>query len=103
MTEHETVQATTPDVPMCGESTENPTNYRKLYREKCTELKTAEAKIAELEHICKSLAEQKAQVESQLKQATLEYNTRVQFMLDASKHAYLSMQLAVAANNGGNQ
>lgn len=99
---------TTPDPEMSVETTEiqetqepKETNYRKLYRDKCAELKASEAKCAELEHICKAMAEQKAQAETQLKQTVLEYETKIQFMLDACKHAYVSMQLAVAKPNGG--
>lgn len=84
-------------VPETTETVKTP-NYRKLYRDKCEELKVAENKINELQQICRALTEQKNFAENKLKQATLEYNTRVQYVLDVIKHAYLSTQFAISAS-----
>lgn len=90
----EAVDPATPETP---ETVKTP-NYRKLYRDKCEELKVAENKICELQSICKTLTEQKNHAEHTLKQATLEYNTRSQYMLDVIKHAYLSTQFAMTSS-----
>ena len=88
------IPTTEPDPAEEVGTPEKAPNYRKLYREKCAELKATEAKLAELQHICKSFAEQKAQIETKFKQTALEYKAIAQYMLDVVKHSYLSLQFA---------
>ena len=74
-------------------------DYKKLYTEECAKNKALENKVAEFEKLCKSYVEREQQSTAALQRATLEYNARVQYMLDCTKHAYLSMQFAVNAGN----
>lgn len=87
-------------------TTETPTDYQKLYEKECAKNKALELKIAEFEKICNSFSEREHKASEMLKRATLEYNARTQYMLDCAKHAYISMQFAVAAaedKKGGNK
>lgn len=70
------------------------TDYKKLYMAEVAKNKTLENKVAEYENICKSYATRVQNAENALKSATLEYNARIKYMLDCSKHAYISMQFA---------
>ncbi len=77
-----------------AEVTVDKTDYKKLYVETNNKLIAAENKIAEYENLCKSYAQRMQNAENALKGATLEYNARIKYMLDCSKHAYISMQFA---------
>lgn len=81
-------------------------DWQKLYVDECAKTKVLENKIAEYEKLCKSYAENARQSAEILQRATLEYNARIQFMLDCARHAYLSMQFAenaAEAKKGGKQ
>lgn len=80
-------------------------NYQKMYIEECAKNKALEIKAGELEKLCKIYADKTKQATDALHKATLEYNARTRHMLDCVKHAYVSMQFAVAADDkqGGNQ
>lgn len=67
------------------------------------ELKASKARVAELEKLCVSYRTQAENSDKTLKRMTLEYNSRVQYMLDCVKHSYLSIQFAVNALNKGEQ
>lgn len=51
-------------------------------------------KVAELEKICRAYAESNQANTQKIQSTLLEANTKIQYMLDAAKHAYLSMQFA---------
>lgn len=81
-------------------------DWQKLYVDECAKTKVLENKITEYEKLCKSYAENARQSAETLQRATLEYNARIQFMLDCARHAYLSMQFAenaAEAKKGGKQ
>ena len=69
-------------------------NYEKLYNEECKKNTVLENKCAEYEKICKSLTEKANQAQELLQKATLEYNARIDYVLDCTKHAYISIQMA---------
>ena len=80
-------------------------NYKAMYEDAMRALTGVQNKNAELEKLCKSFAEQAQQAKVNLQKATLEYNARVKYMLECTKHAYISMQFAVDAaekTTGGN-
>lgn len=82
-------------------------DYKKLYTEECTKTLALENKCAEYEKLCKSYCEKERKATETLQRAILEYNARTQYMLDAARHAYMSMQFAVNAaskqSQGGEQ
>lgn len=92
--------------PKAEENTTVP-DWQKLYTEECAKNKVLENKVAEFEKLCKSYSERERQATEALQRATLEYNARAQYMLDAARHAYMSMQFAANAASrqpqGGNQ
>ena len=80
-------------------------DYKAMYEDAMRALAGVQNKNTELEKLCKSFAEQAQQAKANLQKATLEYNARTKYMLECTKHAYISMQFAVdAAENatGGN-
>jgi tRNA A37 threonylcarbamoyladenosine dehydratase len=83
--------------------TEATPDYKKLYVAETNKTKVLENKVAELEKLCKSFAEQANIAKDSLQRATLEYNTRTDYMLDCVKHAYVSIQMASTVSNGGNK
>lgn len=81
-------------------------DYKSLYitasthsKEIETKLAAAEAKITELEKICKSYAEQAHNSNKTLQTMAMEYDARTKYALDCIKHAYLSVQFAVNAES----
>lgn len=74
-------------------------NYKKLYEKEVENSKVLQLKLDEYEKIMKSLAEKASQAHNDLQSATLEYNTRIKYMLDCARHSYMSMQFAVQATN----
>ena len=85
-------------------NTMSETDYKTLYnaaaahsKEVESKLATAEAKIAELERLCKSYAEQANNANKTLQTMAMEYDARTKYTLDCIKHAYLSVQFAVNA------
>lgn len=52
-------------------------------------------RIANLEEVCKAYATRDKEHETTFRKATMEYNARLQYALDAVKHAYLSIQFAM--------
>ena len=78
-------------------------NYEDMYVNTMKELGAAKEKIAQLENLCKSYAAQTEAANTALKKATLEYNARIQFMLDSARHSLVAMQLAVNAENKGDK
>jgi hypothetical protein len=80
-------------------------DYKTMYEDAMKALTSEQNKNTELEKLCKSFAEQAQQAKANLQKATLEYNARVKYMLECTKHAYISMQFAVDAaekTSGGN-
>lgn len=80
-------------------------DYKTMYEDAMKALTNEQNKNTELEKLCKSFAEQVQQAKANLQKATLEYNARVKYMLECTKHAYISMQFAVDATektSGGN-
>ena len=69
-------------------------NYKAMYEQAMKELGAAQNKNVEYEKIIKSYAAQVTELQNINKQAMLEYNSRCDYMLDAVKHAYISIQLA---------
>ena len=53
------------------------------------------AKMEQFAKLMQSCKEREAQLQEALKKAALEYNARVEYMLDCVKHAFLSMQFAI--------
>ena len=70
-----------------------------------TEIEALRVKCAELEKLCKAYAEGAAKAQQALQKATLEYNARVKYMIDCTRHALVSMQFAANASDseGGAQ
>ena len=75
-------------------------NYKFEYERIGKELGAAQNKIAEYEKIIKAYAVQLQESRDMLKKAMLEYNSRCEYMLDAVKHAYLSIQIAYTNSKG---
>ncbi len=94
------IKTKTPEVvPATSETTPD---YKKLYTEECAKNKTLENKCTEYEKLCKSYSERERKALETLQRATIEYNARTKYMLDCAKHAYLSMQFAIAATEQQN-
>lgn len=74
-------------------------NYKKLYEKEVENSKVLQIKLDEYEKIIKSLAEKASQAHNDLQSATLEYNTKIKYMLDCARHAYMSMQFAIQVTN----
>ena len=85
-------------------STETTPDYKKLYLAEQDKNKSLEVKIAELEKLCRSFSEKAHNAQEALQSATLEYNAKVEYMLDCVKHAHISIQIAHSASTkkGGN-
>ena len=79
-------------------------DYKKIYEEERKKNIALENKNTELEKICKSFSEKAAKAQETLQNATLEYNARVKYMLDAVRHSYISIQMAsdTPQTQGGN-
>lgn len=81
-------------------------DYKKLYTDECAKTKSQAVKIEELDKLCKAYAENAQKMTEALQRAAIEYDARINYMLDSVKHAYLSMQFAVNASDkskGGKQ
>lgn len=76
-------------------------DYENMYKNAVAEVNRLNEKIVQLENICKNYATQVNVANNNLKKATIEYNARVQYMLDCTKHAFLSMQFAAQASDKG--
>lgn len=86
-----------------NETTKATPDYEKLYLTECSKTKALELKVEELTKICKSLSEQNNKLQNDLQNAALEYNARTEYMLDAVKHTYISIQFAKnTPTTGGN-
>ena len=72
-------------------------NYEQMYKDLQEQLTAAQNKNLQYESLIKSYAEATNKAQMQLKQATLEYNARIQYMLDCAKHSYISMQFAASS------
>lgn len=72
-------------------------DYKQLYLDECEVTKAQAVKINELEQLCKSFAEKEKQSTMELQRAALEYNARINYMLDCVKHAKISMELCAVA------
>jgi hypothetical protein len=59
--------------------------------------------VGELQKVCESYARQATIAENITKKATLDYNTKVDYMLDCVRHAYTSIRLAKAAAEKENE
>ena len=60
---------------------------------------TTDPRIEEFKKLCEIYKAQAEAAHKELTRATLEYNTRIKYMQDAVKHAYLSIQFATNAIN----
>lgn len=86
---------TTPDEPCCTEAKE--VEPAELSKEQLLNLYNN--KMEQYQKIIQSYQAREQELQKTLKQATLEYNARVQYLLDCAKHSYISMQFAVNATN----
>lgn len=84
---------------MPTEKTQEP-NYKKLYQEEHEKSTMLANRCTEYEKLCKAYAEKTNQTQELLKQATLEYNAKIDYMLDCVKHAYISIQMARNTTQG---
>ena len=75
-------------------------DYEVEYNKAIKELNIAQNKSAEYEKIINAYAQQAKDAQVQLQKAMLEYNSRCEYMLDAVKHAYISIQLAYKNTKG---
>ena len=78
-------------------------DWESMYNNTMKEVIALKEKTTQLENLCKSYATQAENANTALKKATLEYNARIQFMLDSVRHALVAMQLAVNAENKGDK
>ena len=69
-------------------------DYEAMYKKAKAEIETLATRCAELERLCHSYAETAQANKQALQKATLEYNTRTNYMLDCARHAYTSMAFA---------
>lgn len=76
-------------------------DYKALYEEECRKNNALELKVEELNKVCKAYAEREQKMATNLQKSAIEYNARTKYMLDVAKHAYMSMQFAVAAAEQG--
>ena len=74
-------------------------DFEKLYIEECSKTRALENKVTDLEKLCKAFSEKERQATAAMHKATLEYNARINYMLECTKHAYISMQFAVKASD----
>lgn len=73
-------------------------DYKTMYNKLLEENNLLTAKLTEYEHIIKSYGERERLASQNTQSIKLEANAKIQYMLDAAKHAYLSMQFAANSN-----
>ena len=69
-------------------------DYKTMYQTAHEENELLKAKVAEYEKLCKSFAEREKLLRQNTQNIVTEANAKIQYMLDAAKHAYISMQFA---------
>ena len=69
-------------------------NYNSTVEKLEAENNMLKNKVAELEKICRAYAESNQANTQKIQSTLLEANTKIQYMLDCAKHAYLAMQFA---------
>lgn len=74
-------------------------DYKAMYQTAQKENELLKAKIAEYEKLCKSFAEREKVLRQNAQNIITEANAKIQYMLDAAKHAYISMQFAANSND----
>jgi hypothetical protein len=74
-------------------------DYKLMYENATEENNLLKAKLAEYEHIIKSYGERERLASQNTQNIKLEANAKIQYMLDAAKHAYLSMQFAANSSD----
>lgn len=74
-------------------------DYKAMYQTAHEENELLKAKLTEYEHIIKSYGERERLASQNAQTIKLEANAKIQYMLDAAKHAYLSMQFAANSND----
>ena len=74
-------------------------DWQAMYQKEHEENDLLKAKLAEYEHIIKSYGERDRLASQNIQNIKLEANAKIQYMLDAAKHAYLSMQFAANSND----
>jgi len=74
-------------------------DYKTMYQTAHEENELLKAKVAEYEKLCKSFAEREKLLRQNTQNIVTEANAKIQYMLDAAKHAYLSMQFAANSND----
>lgn len=77
----------------------NCPDWHAMYQKEHEENDLLKAKLAEYEHIIKSYGERERLASQNTQNIRLEANAKIQYMLDAAKHAYLSMQFAANSND----
>lgn len=78
-------------------------NYKTMYHKVLEENNLLTAKCAEYEKLCKSFAERERLLNQNSQNIVTEANTKIQYMLDAAKHAYISMQFAANSSNSSKE
>ena len=76
------------------EKQQQAANYNATLEKLEAENNMLKNKVAELEKICKAYAESNQTHTQKVQTILLEANTKIQYMLDCAKHAYLAMQFA---------
>lgn len=74
-------------------------DYKTMYNKLLEENNLLTAKCAEYEKLCKSFAEREKLLRQNSQNIVTEANAKIQYMLDAAKHAYISMQFAANSSN----
>lgn len=67
-------------------------NYKEMYEKATKELELLKNQNAEYKRVCESIAKKEEATKQNMRRLQTEANTKIQYMLDAIKHAYISMQ-----------
>lgn len=78
-------------------------DYKAMYQTAHEENELLKAKVAEYEKLCKSFAEREKLLRQNAQNIVTEANTKIQYMLDAAKHAYISMQFAANSTDSSKE
>lgn len=70
-------------------------DYKAEYKRILADLNYANNKIEDLKRIVESMKGQSAQLEQQLKATQIKHKATKEYMLDAVKHAYITLTMAV--------
>ena len=78
-------------------------DYKKMYEKLLEENNLLTAKNTEYEKLCKSFAEREKLLRQNSQNIVTEANAKIQYMLDAAKHAYISMQFAANSSDSSKE